>query len=769
MQNKFALVVSRIILLVLIFVSGYLTLAGMFSTVCLTDTEHVYFCVDNPVIHIIAAVIVVLLITALSALKGKSSMQVCSAKSDMQCDSENDTKNAKLTEHSILKRFPGIVLTLYFLLLTYIVLSTNLVPTFDQLHVSEAAIGLLNNDFSSFLPGGYARLWDNQSGFILYLAGVYALFGEGNVIAVSLLNVIYSTISLGLIYVLARRMVPKFANAILVASALFMPMWFFATFVYGTMPSLMLSLIAMAEFTTYETSSCMNAEDQAESRIQITKQTAKLPGLKHILLGSISISLATVLKTNALIYMLAILVYEMVCGVSNLIERDRFATDATSTIDGGKKITNADKRIKSLCSAFIAIIMIVIFYVVCNKAVGFTMRSITGMDNLAGTPRTAHIAMGLQESSNKSSGWFNGYNQAVFEENNYDHDAANAAAIDNIKQSLNRFASAPSNAVGFFLKKIVSQWCEPTCESLFVLMSRNSLTIPAKWLEVATIGGVGSAALINIMNVVQNLLYFGTLIFAIWAVLNTEKIKFAALLPAITFLGGFCFHLIWEANSQYTLVYEILLIGYAVSGFWLISNLKTVKKPYMTLQNGVPIWTALIVAVAAIVIAICPEGSIVGRSFKMNWSSAEYEAYRSEVCAPKVARVAGLSDGRYRISSAMTGATCGIDEESGYTVCGDFGDNTKWFVTYNSDGYTFRYQTTQKVLDIDCASTEPGTRAQQWDYNGDVSQRFEIRDAQDGTFVILYAGNMALTLDDKTGNVVIEEYTGESSQLWRFE
>ena len=36
---------------------------------------------------------------------------------------------------------------------------------------------------------------------------------------------------------------------------------------------------------------------------------------------------------------------------------------------------------------------------------------------------------------------------------------------------------------------------------------------------------------------------------------------------AIIFIGGFLFHLIWEAKCQYTITYFVLLIPYSVKGY----------------------------------------------------------------------------------------------------------------------------------------------------------------------------------------------------------
>ena len=43
------------------------------------------------------------------------------------------------------------------------------------------------------------------------------------------------------------------------------------------------------------------------------------------------------------------------------------------------------------------------------------------------------------------------------------------------------------------------------------------------------------------------------------------------LLPTI-FIGGFLFHLFWEAKSQYTITYFVLLIPYCAKGLMDMTN-----------------------------------------------------------------------------------------------------------------------------------------------------------------------------------------------------
>ena len=66
-------------------------------------------------------------------------------------------------------------------------------------------------------------------------------------------------------------------------------------------------------------------------------------------------------------------------------------------------------------------------------------------------------------------------------------------------------------------------------------------------------------------------------------------------------------------------------------------------------------------------------------------------------------------------------------------------------LTSTQKGYTFRFQSTQKVMDVENAATLPGTRVQQYEGNGDMSQIFGFAPSDDGTFWITYANDLVLT------------------------
>ena len=48
--------------------------------------------------------------------------------------------------------------------------------------------------------------------------------------------------------------------------------------------------------------------------------------------------------------------------------------------------------------------------------------------------------------------------------------------------------------------------------------------------------------------------------------------KWGMLLPGIVFIGGFLFHLVWEAKGQYSVVYFMLLLPYAYLGMERVAD-----------------------------------------------------------------------------------------------------------------------------------------------------------------------------------------------------
>ena len=70
-----------------------------------------------------------------------------------------------------------------------------------------------------------------------------------------------------------------------------------------------------------------------------------------------------------------------------------------------------------------------------------------------------------------------------------------------------------------------------------------------------------------VMDIMHSMTLFGMVLHVI---LNRKKQDLKHCILKVTFIGGFLFHLVWEAMGQYALPYYILNIPYAVHGYELL-------------------------------------------------------------------------------------------------------------------------------------------------------------------------------------------------------
>lgn len=185
----------------------------------------------------------------------------------------------------------------------------------------------------------------------------------------------------------------------------------------------------------------------------------------------------------------------------------------------------------------------------------------------SGVTATSYLAMGMQESS-RANGWYNGFNFNTYRDTGLDAAAANAISREAIRERLDYFSAHPGYAARFYLQKHLSQWADGTYAS--------------RQATLATFGGRtsffdslytgnGSRFFIEYCNLHQLLVYLGALLFSL-----SEWRKKEAVLPVwlglIGVIGGFLFHLIWEANARYIFIYSLLLMPYAARGLSLLKE-----------------------------------------------------------------------------------------------------------------------------------------------------------------------------------------------------
>lgn len=172
--------------------------------------------------------------------------------------------------------------------------------------------------------------------------------------------------------------------------------------------------------------------------------------------------------------------------------------------------------------------------------------------------------MGLS-NSNDLYGWWDGYNLFVYNKNDLDYGMAQKEAAGKVKGLVQTYAEAPVYGAKFFAKKAISIWCNPTFQGIQIQKSRLSDGHYPKIVESVLLDdGAGNKALYDILNLMQTVIYTGAFL---WAVFNYKDAGLYSLTIPIIFIGGFLFHIVWEAKAQYTVTYFYMLIPYAVMGW----------------------------------------------------------------------------------------------------------------------------------------------------------------------------------------------------------
>ena len=211
----------------------------------------------------------------------------------------------------------------------------------------------------------------------------------------------------------------------------------------------------------------------------------------------------------------------------------------------------------------------------------------------SGVPALSYIAMGMQESS-RGNGWYNGFNFSTYADSNLNQAVADQVSRKAIAASLSAFRDDPAYALRFYGEKFLSQW---TDGSYFCRQATLHHTDGRAEIVESLYTGPLSLPFNHYCNLYQLLIYCSTLICLLGMRKpgNTPGEATPSLLPYVSMiavLGGFLFHMIWEANSRYILPYFLLLLPYAAQGLEALYNMilqmyKNKKKHIPSIANDV--------------------------------------------------------------------------------------------------------------------------------------------------------------------------------------
>ncbi len=404
-----------------------------------------------------------------------------------------------------------------FLLGTVWVLSSQVCPSEDSMTVTSAALQFSQDNFDLLSSSQYFHNYPFQLGYVLFNEGVIrflSLFKRPETVMVlEVLNAFFLAMIHTLLLSLCARLfrddrVNLVAAVLLGISAA--PV-IDCTFTYGIYPGMAFAILAMY------------------LELRWLNESKPLFAVGAVL----SIAVAMMLKSNYLIWMIAMVLIWLV----KMPARKRWVVDG----------------------------MFIAATVVLCMAVQPTVRSIyqkrSGVDLGDSIPYASWIAMGLSESD-LAPGWYNIYiTVGNFEQSDYNAEEAGRRSMEHIKERLKYFAENPQYTNDFFYRKIVSQWNEPSYQSIWnntVRYQYKDKNAFAHWVCFE-----GERPVKRYMDLFAQMVFFGFFLSTLYLLKRKE---FLFTMVPVVFLGGFFYQLISEGKAQYIIPYFILMTGYAAFG-----------------------------------------------------------------------------------------------------------------------------------------------------------------------------------------------------------
>ena len=420
-------------------------------------------------------------------------------------------------------------------------------PLTDAKHTMWAGQGLVEGSYQIFENGNYMSVYPHQSGLALYHCLIMMVFGMEDVLVFQYLNVIAY---MGILWCLGELckelgMGEGGALAVTVLGVLFFPMMLYVTFVYGTLQGMALSMAGLLL--------CMRSGASDSCR--------------QGMWGALLLTLGVFLKKNFQIYVIAAVLYLAYMGL---------------------------RRKNRKCLAVIAVLLAGML--LATKLPIQIVERMTGCVLNNGFPTSTWLVMGLSQVPEWSPGWWNGYANETYALSGKNAVIQNRMAMEDLKIILAGYVKNPISFVRFELFKNFSQWLEPLYQGVWLnnaMMVENLIELP-QWARTM-LSTHHQFYLGKAMRVFQSFVYGGLMLWA-W-IPSPEKRKGGEDLLAVTMLGGFLFHCVWEAKGQYTMPYYVLVFPLALLGYSRLTRLaerkdalkENWKKPTEKLRWMVPV------------------------------------------------------------------------------------------------------------------------------------------------------------------------------------
>ena len=404
------------------------------------------------------------------------------------------------------------------------IFSVQSTPGADSLNIFETATQAAQGNYSDFYNGSefynkdfysgfsYYNCYPFQLGFVLISEIVYRIFGTDSSMPMQVINVLcvaaaYLGVAKITKLIFGRN---KIEFIVILALAGCIQPILFCTFVYGNIIGMCCALWASYFLIRY---------------FQSGKYLLLIPCAVLLVVSALA-------KYNNLIYLVAFVIMLII----HTIKAKKWQSVAFAL---------------ALCVAVVGTSNLVIK--------SYEARANTELKG--GVSQVLYLDMGLNESY-MAPGWYNNIALSLYTGNNCDIKAAEKQAWSDIDSRLDKMSRDSEYTINFFGNKILSQWNEPSYESIWVSKVKGHNTDVQTGLGKAVYDG-STGQFLELYFSFYMMAVFILFTLGIYFMFLYRKTNIATVLLPLVLLGGFGYHLLFEAKSQYILTYIVLLLPYA--------------------------------------------------------------------------------------------------------------------------------------------------------------------------------------------------------------
>ena len=399
------------------------------------------------------------------------------------------------------------------------------IPFADSAQIMEISKSISGFSNLTEYSHNYLAYYPQQITLSVLFSGVFNAFGKVDYRIIEYLNVVCNLISMiGLSFILKHFSKKYTVNraVFFVFSLTFLPVILLATFVYGDfigMPFLIWALYMALKF------------------VESNKK-------RYVMITCILTAIGCLFRMNYIIFAIAIVLYWLI----NICLQEHF-------------------NIKRWLYGFIIVSIFVVIAFIPSTILKKIYMNKYSIDSSKSFLIILYVYMGMSEGD-RGYGWYNNaMGDKVYHmmsDSKEQSQKISQECRDELNARIKFLVKNPMYTIKFYTYKNISMWAEPTMEASFY----NGFIEEGKKIEEHPLAkSVADGKIKNYTKLYQKaliiLILFSTILVIIF---NRKDGNCDIYLFTLVFLGGFSFHMLWEAKSRYIIPYYISLIPIATIG-----------------------------------------------------------------------------------------------------------------------------------------------------------------------------------------------------------